>query len=566
MFATMVSKLKGFHPVFRDLCQFSPNRPTPQCLTLSEEWGRYRVACLGVFLAVYLASGCFVHGVMADPITMEPTSMIGLRVADGLSPTQDSQSIQPYLDRVSRQISQFTLPNGIHFIVMERHQAPIISFLTYVDVGGVDEPDGQTGVAHFFEHLAFKGTRRIGTQDYGAEKKLLDQLDSLSDQIALAKKSGQTDKVKDLTSQFEQINGKAARLTVQNEYGRIVEQSGGVGMNATTSAEATRYFYSFPSNKLELWMSLESERFLEPVFREFYEEKEVILEERRTRSENSPIGQMMEAFLQTAFTVHPYGRPVIGYTDDIRNLTRQDLQRFFATHYIPSQLTMVLVGDVNPSTVQRLATLYFGRYQSKPAVPPLNSIEPPQKEPREVILKLPSQPWYLEGYHRPSRRDPDHVVYELMGRILSDGRTSRLYQSLVEQQKVSLAAQGFSGFPGDKYPNLMLFYSLTAPDKTVAEVAHSLEVEINRLKTELVSSDELERVKKQAKAKLLQSLDSNMGMAQLLAEYQVKTGDWHNVFTELDKIVAVTPLDIQRVAMSTFRPENRTVGKIVTLP
>jgi predicted Zn-dependent peptidase len=562
----MVSKVKELHSVFIDLCQFSPNRPTPQYLKLSEGLGRYWVACLGVFLAVYLASGCCVHGVMAAPVTMEPTSMIGLRVADGLSPTQDSQSIQPYLDRVSRQISQFTLPNGIHFIVMERHQAPVISFLTYVDVGGVDEPDGQTGVAHFFEHLAFKGTRRIGTRDYGAEKKLLDQLDSLSDRIALAKKSGQTDKVKDLTSQFEQINGKAARLTVQNEYGRIVEQSGGVGMNATTSAEATRYFYSFPSNKLELWMSLESERFLEPVFREFYEEKEVILEERRTRSENSPIGQMMEAFLQTAFTVHPYGRPVIGYTDDIRNLTRQDLQRFFATHYIPSQLTMVLVGDVNPSTVQRLATLYFGRYQSKTAVPPLNIIEPPQKEPKEVILKLPSQPWYLEGYRRPSRRDPDHVVYELMGRILSDGRTSRLYQSLVEQQKVSLAAQGFSGFPGDKYPNLMLFYSLTAPGKTVAEVAHSLEVEINRLKTELVSSDELERVKKQAKAKLLQSLDSNMGMAQLLAEYQVKTGDWHNVFTELDKIVAVTPLDIQRVAMSTFRPENRTVGKIVTLP
>ena len=135
----------------------------------------------------------------------------------------------------------------------------------------------------------------------------------------------------------------------------------------------------------------------------------------------------------------------------------------------------MLVGDVNPSTVQRLATLYFGRYQSKTAVPPLNIIEPPQKEPKEVILKLPSQPWYLEGYRRPSRRDPDHVVYELMGRILSDGRTSRLYQSLVEQQKVSLAAQGFSGFPGDKYPNLMLFYSLTAPGKTVAEVAHSLD-------------------------------------------------------------------------------------------
>ncbi len=504
----------------------------------------------------------FPNSAWADvTVPSDPTHPVANPTIANAAP-KSSQNIQPY-HRVSQQITQFTLPNGINFIVMERHQAPVISFLTYADVGGVDEPEGKTGIAHFFEHLAFKGTRRIGTKDYKAEQPLLDQLDQISAQLTAAKKAGQSDKAKQLQAEFDKINTQASSLVIQNEYGRIVEQSGGVGMNANTSAEATRYFYSFPSNKLELWMSLESERFLEPVFREFYEEKEVILEERRLRTDNSPIGQMVEAFLDKAFTVHPYRRPVIGYNDDIRNLTRQDLQEFFVTHYVPSKLTMVLVGDVNPAEVKRLANIYFGRYQSKQSAPPLTVVEPTQTATREVTLKLKSQPWYLEGYHRPARTHPDHVVYELMGNILSDGRTSRLYKNLVEQQKVALAAQGFSGFPGDKYPNLMLFYALTAPGKTVDDVAKSLRTEIDRLKTEPVTAEELDRVKTQARAGLLRSLDSNMGMARLLAEYQVKTGDWRNVFKELDAIAAVTAADIQRVAQTTFKPENRTIGKIL---
>ncbi|PMB05743.1 peptidase M16, partial [Fischerella thermalis CCMEE 5196] len=209
-------------------------------------------------------------------------------------------SIQPYLDRVIKQLTEFRLDNGMKFIVLERHQAPVVSFLTYADVGGVDEPDKKTGVAHFLEHLAFKGTTRIGTKDYEAEKPLLDKLDQLAAQIETAQAAGKKDEVAKLTAQFEQVEAQAAKLVNQNELGRIVEQAGGVNLNANTSTEATRYFYSFPANKLELWMSLESERFLEPVFREFYKEKNVILEERRLRVDNSPIGMMLEKFIDTA--------------------------------------------------------------------------------------------------------------------------------------------------------------------------------------------------------------------------------------------------------------------------
>ncbi|MFQ4143489.1 pitrilysin family protein [Chlorogloeopsis sp. ULAP02] len=480
------------------------------------------------------------------------------------TPSATQSSIQPYLDRVIKQLTEFRLDNGMKFLVLERHQAPVVSFLTYADVGGVDEPDGKTGVAHFLEHLAFKGTTRIGTIDYNSEKPLLDQLDQLAAQIKRAKATDNKDEVAKLTAQFEKVEAQAAKLVRQNDLGRIVEQAGGVGLNANTSSEATRYFYSFPANKLELWMSLESERFLEPVFREFYKEKDVILEERRLRVENSPIGMMIEKFNDAAFTVHPYRRPVIGYDEDIRNLTTEDVQKFFDTHYVPSNLTIAVVGDVNPAEVKKLAQVYFGRYKAKPKAEEQIPTEPKQTQTREVTLKLNSQPWYLEGYHRPAITHPDNAVYDIIGRLLSDGRTSRLYKSLVEQQRLALSAQGFSGFPGDKYPNLMLFYALTAPGHTVDEVAVALRKEIDSLRTEPVSATELDRVKTQARAELLRSLDSNMGMAQQLLEYEVKTGSWRNLFKQLNELEAVTAADVQRIAKATFTPQNRTIGKLLS--
>jgi predicted Zn-dependent peptidase len=282
------------------------------------------------------------------------------------------------------------------------------------------------------------------------------------------------------------------------------------------------------------------------------------------RVDNSPIGMMVEKFIDTAFKVHPYKRPVIGYDEDIRNLTPKDVQSFFDTHYVPSNITIAVVGDVNPAEVKKLAQTYFGRYKSKPKAESNIPVEPKQTQTREVTLELPSQPWYLEGYHRPSVTHPDNAVYELIASLLSNGRTSRLYKSLVEQKRVALNAQGFSGFPGDKYPNLMLFYALTAPGHTVDEVATALRQEIDKLQTQPVAASELERVKTQARAGLLRSLDSNMGMAQQLLEYEIKTGSWRNLFKQLEDIVAVTPADIQRVAKDTFTPENRTIGKLLS--
>lgn len=476
--------------------------------------------------------------------------------------TPINSSIQPYLEQVAERISEFTLENGMKFIVLERHQAPVVSFMLYADVGAVNEADGETGLAHYLEHLAFKGTTQIGTLDYAAEKPVLDAMDAVFAQILTAEQAGQTQQAEELRSQFEALQQQAAQYIERNEYGLIVQQAGGVGLNATTSVDATRYFYSLPSNKLELWMSLESERFLEPVFREFYEEKEVVLEE-RSRKENDPYRHFQELFKAEAFQQHPYRRPVLGYEEDLRATTRAQIQRFFETYYGPSNLTVAIVGDVDPVTVRRMAEVYFGRFEARGQTTEITLEEPPQTSPREFTVSLASQPRYLEGYHRPDINHPDHVIYRMIGRILTRGRTSRLYKDLVENQQIALSIYSWSNYPNNKYPSLVLFSGRTAPGYTLDDIAQALHEQLDRLVAEPVSPEELERVRTQSRANLLWRLDSNSGMASLLAEYEAKTGSWRNVFKELETIESVTVEDIQRVAKATFRPENRTVGKLL---
>lgn len=481
-------------------------------------------------------------------------------------PLQTAQAIQPYLNRVAEAITEFTLDNGMKFIVMERHQAPVVSFMIHANVGAVDETDGKTGVAHYLEHLAFKGTSRIGTKDFEAEQQAMAKLDAVFDEFLTAQAAGDAVKAGELQTELEALQQEAASFIEQNQYGQIIQQAGGVGLNATTSADETRYFYSLPANRLELWMSLESDRFLDPVFREFYEEKDVILEERRMRVDNSPIGTMIEKFLEEAFVSHPYRRPVIGYQDDLFLATRNDIQEFYDTYYGPGNLTAVVVGDVDPAEVRRMAEVYFGRYQARPVPPQPVIDEPAQTAQREFTLALPSEPWYLEGYHRPSLTHPDHVIYGMIDSVLVGGRTSRLYKTLVVDSRVALDIGSLNGFPGDRYDNIFLLYGLTAPGHTPDEIGDLFAQELQRLQQEPVSAQELDRIKTQARAGLLQRLASNSGMASLLAEYQAKTGDWRNLFSELEAIEAVSAADIQRVTQTLFQPTNRTVGKLLPAP
>jgi predicted Zn-dependent peptidase len=271
---------------------------------------------------------------------------------------------------------------------------------------------------------------------------------------------------------------------------------------------------------------------------------------------------MIEEFLGESLQGQPYSRPVIGYEADIRNITRPDIQEFFETYYTPDNMIVAIVGDVDPNQVREYAEAYFGRYQARSPIPPLEVVPPDRTEPREVIVEFPSQPWYMEGYQRPPITDPDNQVYNVISSILTSGRTSRLYKSLIDAQ-MALNVNISPTFPGNRFTNLMLIYALTAPNHTVDEIAAVMQAELERLKTEPISAEELDRVKNQTRASLLQTLASNQGMASLLPEYQAKTGSWRNLFEDLKRLDAVTAADVQRVAQELFQPQNLTVGKLL---
>ena len=462
-----------------------------------------------------------------------------------------------------KSVTEHTLPNGMKFIIVERRQVPVISFYTYADVGSVDEEVGRSGLAHLFEHMAFKGTSTIGTKDFKKEQVALARVDEAY--LALQQerwKGAQADRARllQLEAAFRSAQEEADKYIIPGEFDQAIEQNGGVGLNASTSSDSTEYFFSLPSNKLELWFSLESERFLDPVLREFYKERDVVIEERRLRIESQPIGKLVENFLAVAYQAHPYGRSGIGWRSDLDNLTRWHAESFFHRYYVPQNLTAVVVGDVDAKEVVGLAQRYFGRIPAGPATEPLWTEEPPQEGERRMTLEAQFQPVLVIGYHKPSIRHPDNAVFNAVQSIIAGGRTSRLYRSMVQDKKISVAAGGFPGFPGEKYPNLFLFFSVAAAGKTNEENEKAMLEEIGKLQAELVSEEELERVQQEARAALVQQLSSNTGLAGELANYEVLTGDWRNLFRELEAINKVTREDIQRIARTFFTPQNRTVG------
>jgi predicted Zn-dependent peptidase len=469
---------------------------------------------------------------------------------------------------VEGRTSEFTLKNGMKFVVLERHTAPVASFFTYADVGSVQETKGITGLAHIFEHMAFKGTRTIGTKDYAKERLALEQVDKAFAALKLEQEKGakaDPAKVKELEAAFKGAEESAGKYVEKNEFGNAIERAGGRGLNATTSWDATRYFFSLPSNEMELWFDLEAARFRDPVLREFFKEKDVVMEERRMRTESQPIGKLLEEFVHSAYIAHPYGEPVVGHMSDLQNITRADAAAFFKKYYIPSNLTCVVVGDVNPKQVRAFAEKYFEPIPSGPKPAPLRTVEPPQNGERRVSLELQSQPILLIGYHKPDINSPDSAVYDAISSLLSQGRSSRLQRSLVRDKKISVQTAGIPGLPGQKYPGLFLFFSVPAQGHTNAESEKAIEAEIERLKKEPVSKEELDGVKRRARAGLIRGLSDNSSLAMQLANWQVLTGDWRDLFRQIDKINAVTPEDIMRVSKAVFVKSNRTVGTIEPL-
>lgn len=457
------------------------------------------------------------------------------------------------------------LPNGLTLIVCERPEAPVFSFYTLVDAGSADDPQGESGLAHMFEHMAFKGTDQIGTSNYAAEKLALGKVEvaQAAYDAEFRKRVGRDEaKLATRKKSFDDAIAAAEKYVIPNQFTQIAEQNGAVGINASTGEDSTQYFWSMPSNRLELWAYLESTRIGQPVEREFYKERDVVQEERRMRIDSSPVGRMVEQFLATAYVAHPYGRSGVGWESEISQVNATEAEAFHKKYYVPANIVVAVVGDVKAAQAMPMLEQYFGKIPAGSKPEPMTTVEPVQLAEKSVTIREASQPFYFEGYHRPDYRDPDDAVYDAISDLFSNGRTARLYRSLVRDQKIAAAADGFSGFPGDKYPGLFAFEAVPLPGHTPEEMRTAIHKELDRLKSEDISDAELDRYKTRTKAELLRGLADNEGLAHQLAEYQTRYGDWRELFRQLKKVDAVTKADVRRVAAKTFVASNRTTAQI----
>jgi len=468
------------------------------------------------------------------------------------------------LETFEENVTEFTLDNGLHFIIVERNVAPVAHFFTLVDVGSANEPVGKTGIAHIYEHMVFKGSKTIGTTNYEEEVTYINQMDDAYRAWLREYNNFEPDeeKLDELWADFQELQNKAGEYVVNNEFTQIIEREGASGVNAFASTDATGYFYSLSQNKAELWFMLEADRFINPVMREFYVEKEVIYEERRQRTDSNPFGRLLEEFASTEYSAHPYKNPVVGWPSDIRNTTIADTWAYHEKFYAPSSFTITIVGDVDPDEMKRLAEKYFSPMEYSDPAPELLVEEPEQRGERRFVIEEQSQPIYMEGYHTVNNQHPDYQALNLLSGILTTGRTSRLYRKMVVEDQTALQVGAQNGYPGSKYQGMFITFVIPNQGVDMEAVEQTLRDEFQKIIDEGVTEEELERVRTNARASLVRSLTSNPGVARTLAFAHVNGGDWRTAFTDLERLNDVSVEDIQRVAQNYIKKSNRTVGMI----
>ena len=415
---------------------------------------------------------------------------------------------------LKEEVFETVLSNGLKVILLENHKAPLVTFQVWYRVGSRNEPWGKTGISHVLEHMMFKGTKKIGPE----------------------------------------------------EFSRTIQENGG-NDNAFTSRDYTAYFQNLSSDRIQVSLDLESDRMQNLLLREedFRTERMVVMEERRLRTEDNPTGVLVEQLQACAFQIHPYRWPIIGWMEDLKRLTLDDLKEYYKTYYNPGNTFLVVVGDFKKGELLPKIEKAFGSYSKGVAPNQERDKEPSQMGERRILVKREAQlPTILMAYHVPNLRDPDSYVLEVTATLLSGGKSSRLYQSLVREKRLVLSADAdYSLLSHDPY--LFFLSAEPLPNKETVEVERALDQEIERLQKELVSERELEKVKNQMEASFIFGQDSIFYQAMVLAQHEIAFS-WRAFDDYLLFIRKITPEDIQRVAKKYLIPDNRTVGILIPLP
>lgn len=462
--------------------------------------------------------------------------------------------------QLEKRVVEHTLKNGMTVLILERTVAPIVSFQMLFRTGGVDEISGKKGLAHLFEHMMFKGSKTVGTKDYEKEKPILDAIDKIAREIMAEESKGDkadVEKINSLKKKMEKLEADHQEVTIPAEFDEIYQREGGEGLNAFTSQDMTGFVISLPANKWELWAILESERMSNPVLREFYKERDVVMEERRMRYENSPQGKLWENFISNAFMAHPYGSPTIGWMSDIKKLTLSDAEDFFKAHYAPNNAAIAIVGDVRPKDVIEKLERYFSKVPPQTLKGSVITEEPTQSGERRVTVHFDSEPSMMMGFHKPNAPHSDNSTMDMIEQIMSRGRTGRFYRNIIEK-KIALSAWASNGNPGERYPNLMVFGGAPRSPNSNLDLENAIWKELEKLKKEKVPERDLQKIRNQVEADFIRELGSNSGMASQLVYYHVVQGDWRHLFKYLEGIRKVTADDIVRVAQTYFQRKNAT--------
>ncbi|HUG43960.1 MAG TPA: pitrilysin family protein [Acidobacteriota bacterium] len=474
------------------------------------------------------------------------------------------------------EVQEATLSNGMKFLMVPRHEAPTVSAGWVARVGSVNERPGITGIAHLFEHMMFKGTRTIGINDYeeGAEiqasqdavrAEMEKEYSKLREMLRKGEIAGNiyspenmTPRLRELRAELEALFAKEREVIVKDELDHIYTREGASGMNAGTTPDQTVYFITVPSNKLELWFWLESDRLLNPVFREFYSERDVVREERRLRVESTPTGRLDEQFDALFWNASPYGWPVIGWPSDVESITRRQAEEFFGVYYAPNNITAALVGDFDPEEAVRLAERYFGRI-------PRGEIDPPEVVTQEIeqlaekrlLGEADTNPRVTIRFQAVPFNHEDMFALDLLADILS-GRTGRLYRSLVEEKQLAVG-QPSAGMQSLRYEG---FFQVGAEVKEGADplqLEAGLMREIEKLQEDLVPERELQKVKNQAMANSFRRLQSNFFLLLQLLIYD-SSDDWTYLNESPEKVQAVTAEEVREAARRYLKPEKKNVA------
>ena len=466
------------------------------------------------------------------------------------------------------------LDNGMQFLLLPREGDPNVSAGWVAKVGSVNERPGLTGVAHLFEHMMFKGTHTIGTKDIDRDLEIISRLDALRAQIRDEEETlieqhrrGLIDNPKDPASRSEEHNrllGEFGRLLteqreliIKDQFDRIYTLQGASGLNAFTSHDLTLYMINVPANKLELWFWMESDRLSNPVFREFYSERDVVQEERRLRVESRPTGKLDEQFETLFWQSSPYHWPVIGWQSDLDGLTRDEALEFFGTYYAPNNLTVALVGDFDPEQAVSWAEKYFGRLKRGESEPEaVRTWEIEQQAETRMTGYADTRPTVRVRYHTVADAHREEPALLVLSSLLN-GRTGRLYKSLVLEQKV--ATNAGAAVNGLKYDGYFELSGIAAEGHTPEDVEQALYQEMKVLQEQLVGDRELRKVKNQQLASDFRRLRSKTNLMIQLLIYEA-LGDWENINKFSERIQAVTAEDVRTVARKYFKPENRNVG------